>query len=195
MTPYDEPFTRFAELYAEAAKAIPVDPNAMVVASVGPDGQPSARVVLLKEFDPRGFVFYTNLESRKGQELVAHPKAALCFHWAPLERQVRIEGRVERVTDAEADAYYQSRPRGSQVGAWASLQSRVLPAREELEARVAEVEHRHAGQPTLPRPPHWTGLRVVPHRIELWHARVSRLHVRELYTREGEGWRKELLYP
>lgn len=194
MTPYDEPFTRFAELYAEARRAIPVDPNAMVVSSVGPDGQPSSRVVLLKDFDTRGFVFYTNLESRKGQELLAHPKAALNFHWRPLERQVRIEGRVEQVSDAEADAYFASRPRGSQVGAWASLQSQPLPERERLVERVAEVEARYADRP-VPRPPHWSGLRVVPHHIELWHARQSRLHEREVYTREGEGWRKQLLYP
>ncbi len=194
MTPYDEPFNRFASLYEEARRAIPVDPNAMMLASVGADGQPSLRVVLLKDFDARGFVFYTNLESRKGQELLAHPKAALCIHWQPLERQVRIEGDVERVTDAEADSYFTSRPRGSQVGAWASLQSQVLPSRELLEERARDVEQRYAGQ-DVPRPPHWSGLREVPRRIEFWLARTSRLHVREVYTREGEGWRKELLYP
>jgi pyridoxamine 5'-phosphate oxidase len=189
-----DPFERFAVLFEEAKRVIPVDPNAMIVASVGPDGRPSARVVLLKDFDARGFVFFTNLESRKGRELLAHPWASLCFFWQPLERQVRVEGRVERVSEQEADAYFQSRPRGSQVGAWASLQSRPLPSREVLEERVEELTRKYEGQ-QVPRPPHWSGLRVVPDRIEFWHARPSRLHDRLVYLWEGNGWRTEVLYP
>ena len=193
--PHD-PFERFAALYDQARAAIPVDPNAMVVATVGPDGQPSARVVLLKEFDARGFVFYTNYESRKGEELLAHPKAALVLHWAPLERQVRIEGSVEPVSPEEADAYFQSRPRGSQVGAWASAQSRPLTSREALEARVEALTRQYEGK-RIPRPPHWSGFRVVPHRIEFWHARASRLHERLVYLREraGSPWHTEMLNP
>jgi pyridoxamine 5'-phosphate oxidase len=193
--PFD-PFERFAVLYAQARAAIPVDPNAMVVATVGPDGQPSARVVLLKDFDARGFVFYTNYESRKGEELLHHPQAVLVLHWVPLERQVRIEGRTEPVSPAEADAYFQSRPRGSQVGAWASAQSRPLASREALEQRVEQLTRQYEGRP-IPRPPNWSGFRVVPHRIEFWHARVSRLHERIVYTRERPGapWRTEMLNP
>jgi len=189
-----DPIQRFAELFERAKQAVPVDPNAMVVASVGPDGRPSARVVLLKDFDEHGFVFYTNHESRKGRELLGQPFAALCFYWQPLEEQVRVEGRVEPVSAEEADAYFHSRARGSQEGAWASLQSQPLPSRDELDARLAQVQQRHAGG-QVPRPPHWSGFRVVPDRIEFWHARPSRLHDRHLYTREGTGWRTQMLYP
>jgi pyridoxamine 5'-phosphate oxidase len=189
-----DPIARFAALFEEAKKAVPVDPNSMVLATVGEDGRPSARVVLLKDFDARGFVFYTNLGSRKGRDLAARPFAALCFHWKPLEQQVRIEGRVERVSDAEADAYFASRARGSQLGAWASKQSEELISREALEWRVAELDRLHADKP-IPRPPFWSGFRVVPDAIEFWTNRASRLHDRELYRREGSGWRRVLLNP
>ncbi|QSQ10699.1 pyridoxamine 5'-phosphate oxidase [Myxococcus landrumensis] len=189
-----DPIQRFADVFERARQAIPVDPNAVVVATVDADGRPSARVVLLKDFDRRGFVFFTNHESRKGRELLGQPFAALCFYWQPLDEQVRVEGRVEVVSPEEADAYFHSRARGSQVGAWASLQSRPLGSREELENRVEDVEKRYAGV-EVPRPPHWSGFRVVPDRIEFWHARPSRLHDRHVYLRDGEGWRAQMLYP
>lgn len=151
-------------------------------------------MLLLKHADARGFVFYTNVESRKGRELIANPRAAMCFHWQPLEVQVRLEGPVQPVDDAEADAYFASRPRGSQLGAWASLQSRPIPEPGTLEARLAELEARYAGR-TVPRPPYWTGFRLVPERIEFWRNRENRLHERQLFTRERGGWREETLYP
>lgn len=190
----EDPIQVFGQLYQQAVQAIPVDPNAMVVSTVGEGGRPSSRVLLLKGFDARGFTFYTNLESRKGREMKANPWVALCFHWRPLEKQVRIEGKAEQVTDSEADEYFATRHRGSQIGAWASLQSSVLASREALDARVAEIEARYAGVP-VPRPPHWSGMRVVPDRIELWSARPSRLHDRVVYRKVEGAWTRELLYP
>ena len=194
--PMSDPFERFATWYAEAVKAIHEDPNAMVLSTVGTGGRPSARVVLLKGFDARGFVFYTNLESRKGRELAAHPAASLNFHFRPLGRQVRVEGLVEKVSPEEADTYFATRPRGSQVGAWASTQSAPLPKRATLEARVAEVEAQYRGKP-IPRPPHWSGYRLVPDQIEFWVGRENRLHERELFMRDAPGapWTVQHLYP
>jgi pyridoxamine 5'-phosphate oxidase len=194
--PVGEPFTRFGDLLAAArgiGTALLPEPTACALATVGADGQPAVRIVLLKDVDARGFVFYTNYESRKGQELLAHPQAAMCFHWQPLERQVRIEGKVRPVTPEEADAYVATRARGSQLGAWASLQSRPME-RGDLEARMADVEARFADRP-VPRPPHWSGFRLVPSRIEFWHNMPSRLHERTVYLREADGWRVETLYP
>ncbi|MDZ7290602.1 MAG: pyridoxamine 5'-phosphate oxidase [candidate division KSB1 bacterium] len=189
-----DPISRFEKIFAKAQEVISLEPSAMVLATVGADGKPSARVVLLKKFDERGFVFYTNLESRKGRELRANPSAALCFYWPPLNQQVRIEGRVEKVSDAEADAYFATRSRGSKVGAWASKQSAVLPSREELQTQVQEVEERFAGQ-EIPRPPFWSGFRVIPERIEFWEARENRLHERTVYTLENGHWTSKKLYP
>jgi pyridoxamine 5'-phosphate oxidase len=166
----------------------------MIVASVSADGRPSARVVLLKALDERGFTFYTNLHSRKAGELLGHPVAALCFYWQKLQRQVRIEGRVERVSDEEADAYFATRPRGSQLSAWASEQSAPLSSREALEQKLSELEARYAGKP-VPRPPHWSGLRVVPDAIEFWEGRPNRLHHRLRYERDRDAWRSQLLNP
>lgn len=192
-----DPIARFQTLLAAARAVDPrllPEPTAVALGTVGADGQPTVRIVLLKDVDARGFVFYTNREGRKGRELLAHPQAALCFHWQPLEVQVRVEGRTELVSDAESDVYFASRPRGSQLGAWASLQSQVIDPPGEFERRLAEAERRYAAGP-VPRPPHWGGFRLVPGRIEFWKNQPSRLHERHLYERDGEGWRVATLYP
>ncbi len=190
-----DPFLRFAQWFEAAQAAEPSDANAMTLATATPDGRPSARVVLLKGFDPRGFVFYTNLESSKGEELRANPHAALCFHWKSTRRQVRIDGPAERVSDAEADAYFASRPYGSRIGAWASQQSRRLDDRTTLEARVAEFQARWPEPGPVPRPSHWSGFRVVPQRVEFWRDMPFRLHDRLVFTRDGGGWAVARLYP
>ena len=195
----EDPFDLFAEWFAEAERSEPNDANAMTLATATAEGVPSARMVLLKGVDgpnvpARGFVFYTNLESRKGGELQANPNAALCFYWKSLRRQIRIDGAVSPVSDDEADAYYHSRPRGSQIGAWASAQSRPLSGRGELIKQVAKVTATYPiGE--IPRPPHWSGFRLVPRRIEFWRDRRFRLHDRLVYAAAGEGWRTERLYP
>jgi pyridoxamine 5'-phosphate oxidase len=190
----DDPIAIFQSWLAEAAASEPNDPNAVCLATATPEGLPSARMVLLKGVDARGFVFYTNLESRKGTELRRNPNAALCFHWKTLQRSVRVEGPVEQVSDAEADAYFASRPRTSRLGAWASKQSRPLESRFALEKAVAEYGLKYAvGE--IPRPPHWSGFRVLPRRIELWRDMPFRLHERRVFHREGPGWRVEMLYP
>jgi pyridoxamine 5'-phosphate oxidase len=191
----EDPLDRVAAWLAEAEGKEPNDANAMALATVGPDGMPSLRMVLLKGVDPRGFVFYTNLESRKGEQLAGNPQAALCFHWKSLRRSVRVEGAVERVTDAEADAYFATRPRLSQIGAWASTQSRPLASRLELEKRAARYTAEF-GLRAVPRPPHWSGFRVLPRRIEFWEDRPFRMHDRLVYHRRPEGgWSTERLYP
>jgi len=189
-----DPFLLFQAWFDEAKGTEVNDPNAMTVATCTPDGVPSARIVLLKDFDARGFVFYTNREGRKGGELIANPRAALLFHWKTLQRQVRVEGDVEAVTDAEADSYFKTRARISRLGALASDQSRPLPSRGELERRIAELDARYPGD-TVPRPPHWSGFRVRPRLIEFWQDMPFRLHDRRVYTRAGEGWSTGALYP
>ncbi|RTM00395.1 pyridoxamine 5'-phosphate oxidase [Ancylobacter aquaticus] len=192
-----EPFLLFEEWFDEAKKTEPNDPNAMALATVDADGLPDVRMVLLNQRDARGFVFFTNTGSAKGRELAAVPKAAVVFHWKSLRRQVRVRGAVETVSDAEADAYFASRPRLSQIGAWASQQSRPMEGRFALEAAVAKVTAQYA-LGSVPRPPHWTGFRIRPVQIEFWHDRPFRLHDRVVFTRDTADmpdWTKTRLFP
>lgn len=188
-----DPILEFLDA-AERARAHQVDTAPVALATADARGMPSVRMVLLRGIDERGFVFFTNYESRKGRELHANPHGALCFHWVSLDEQIRVEGPVEPVSSQESDAYFAARPRGSQLGAWASDQSATLPSREALEARYREIEARFEGRP-VERPQFWGGYRLIPHRIEFWYGRPDRLHDRVLYTREGNAWRIERLYP
>lgn len=190
----DDPFQLFEEWFAKARESDPNEPEAMAVATTGADGRPSVRMLLLKAHGPEGFVFYTHDGSAKGEDLRENPRAALLFHWKPLCRQVRIEGRVERVSDSETDAYFASRGRDSQLGAWASDQSQPLASRERFEQRFEEAKRRFEGR-EVPRPASWGGYRLVPDRIEFWTAREHRLHERRLFTRSSHGWDEGLLYP
>lgn len=195
MTDETDPFALFARWFADAETTEPNDPNAVAVASADAQGRPSLRMVLLKGWDERGFVFYTNFESRKGEQLQENPQAALLFHWKSRRRQIRIEGPVTPVAPEEADAYFATRPRDSQIGAWASDQSRPLDSRAAFMTRIAKAAARF-GLGTVPRPPHWSGFRVAPARIEFWEDRPFRLHERRLFTRDaGGGWVWTWLYP
>jgi pyridoxamine 5'-phosphate oxidase len=192
-----DPIERFRSVFALAEKldrSIVPEPNAMSLGTIGNRDQPYVRIVLLKAFDERGFVFYTSYDGKKGRQLIAHPRASLCFYWAPLSIQVRIEGRVTKVTDEEADAYFATRERRSQIGAWASRQSEPLETPTALDERLGKYEKEFEGK-TVPRPEYWSGFRVWPERIEFWKGKPNRLHERHLYTRDGEGWRIETLYP
>jgi pyridoxamine 5'-phosphate oxidase len=192
-----DPIERFREVYARAEaldRSVVPEPNAMSLGTVEKGLQPSVRIVLLKSFDQRGFVFYTNYHGRKGRELLSNAKAALCFYWQPLGVQVRIEGAVEKVSDDEADEYFSTRPRLSQIGAWASKQSEPMRDEAELDARVAKYTTEFEGR-DVPRPDFWSGFRVAPEKIEFWKNRPNRLHERHLYTRSSDGWKVEILYP
>jgi pyridoxamine 5'-phosphate oxidase len=189
-----DPFSLFKTWFAEAEAREPADPNAMALATVDEDGMPDARTVLLKGFDAAGFVFYTNLDSRKGRQLRANPRAALLFYWKSLKRQVRLRGPVEPVADAEADAYFASRPRLSRIGAWASRQSEPLESRFALEKAVAAATARFTAG-AVPRPPHWSGFRLAPVTMEFWREGAFRLHDRVVFRRAGDAWTRQRLYP
>ena len=195
MDVHPNPFEQFKTWFEQAVAAQLPEPNAMTIATVTSDGKPSARIVLLKDYDERGFVFYTNYQSHKGQQLVENPWGAIAFWWAELERQVRIEGRVEKVSPAESDAYFHSRPISSQLGAWASNQSQVIESREVLEQQLQKLKEEYDNK-EVPRPPHWGGFRVIPNEIEFWQGRPSRLHDRLLYQRSEDGsWKIQRLSP
>jgi pyridoxamine 5'-phosphate oxidase len=189
-----DPFTKFGAWLAEAEATESNDPNAMTLATVSASGRPAARIVLLKAWDERGFVFYTNLESRKSVEMEHNSHVALLFHWKSLQRQIRIEGLVSLVSDAQADKYFATRPRGSKLGAWASAQSRPLPSRAVFEEKLEEMEARFPGE-AVPRPEFWSGWRLAPDYLEFWQGQEFRLHDREVFKRAGEGWETEILYP
>lgn len=192
---HSNPFAQFKTWFDQAIAAQLPEPNAMTIATATPDGKPSARMVLLKDYDERGFVFYTNYDSQKGQQLVANPWGAIVFWWAQLERQVRIEGRVEKISADESDAYFYSRPKGSQLGAWVSHQSQVVDCREVLERRLEQLNEEYENK-DVPRPPHWGGFRVIPQEIEFWQGRPNRLHDRLLYRFLDDGsWTIQRLSP
>ncbi len=194
LTAADDPLRLFGQWFDDAKRSGIFLPEAMTLATASPDGVPSARMMLLKGVDERGFVFYTNYESRKADDLAANPRGALVMHWAVLERQVRVEGLIERVSEAESTAYFRTRPRGSQIGAWASSQSSRLASREELEQRFADADRRFPGD-DVPLPPFWGGYRLRPERIEFWQGRLNRLHDRLQYDRDGDRWQVTRLYP
>lgn len=191
---YQEAIDRFGEVIAEAKQLQLKDPTVMALATVGADAKPSVRMVLMRGYDERGINFFTNVGSRKGEELAANSIAAVCFHWEPLQKQIRVEGSVEMVSDEESDTYWNSRPRESRIGAWASMQSQPLDSRETLEARVAEFDAKYPGD-DIPRPDFWRGYRIIPDRIEFWHGRTARLHDREVYEQGENGWTITRLYP
>lgn len=195
LTAQDNPFEIFDQWFELAKQSEPDDPNAMCLATATPDGKPSARMVLLKDHDERGFVFYTNLESRKGSELADNPHASVCFHWKSLHRQIRIEGKIEQVSDAQADDYYNSRHRGSRIGAWASKQSRPLDSRDTLKQRVEDFDKKFEGQENIPRPAHWSGFRLKPSRIEFWDDGTYRLHDRFIFEKIEASWTCQRYYP
>ena len=189
-----DPIVRFVETFERAAAQAPFDHTAASLATATPAGEPSVRVVLVRQFDDRGFVFFTNYESRKGEHIAANPVGSLCFYWPWIDEMVRIAGPLAKVSPEESDAYFATRPRGSQIGAWASNQSRPLSARSELERRYFDIERQYEGQP-VPRPPHWGGYRLKPLRMEFWRAGEYRLHDRWLYTATPDGWEIEILFP